>query len=567
MRPFFLPILVCSAFLQVSCGLLPAHRTAAILNDVNSFINDRPDSALTVLNSVDTSRFFPSRLKARYFLLRAIALDKNYLDDGSLVSEMNWVAKWYSLHGNSENKQLSYYYLADQQKDCGENTEASVNFSRALDLAVKRQDSFIEGMALRNLADLYTSSHDYAQSLEYTRRSVDAFERAGRPVHALYSRLMLALHFYNNRLFDRCISLSDSVYNEAISQKQTIMAADAQIISARAFVLSKTPVPDSTITRMKRASSYISLNAQNKAIYAWALCLKGNIKDAELELAEAYSVAKDEKDSLLVMPWDARIAESTNNLVHKVRIQEDMLLYTNKQIQVSVQRSVDKIRVQYYQNQESAISQALQRERYFTAGLSVFALAVIAFLYLILRIRRIREEQEAREQRTRLEEKEQANRILSDKLDLYGSTVGETLDFGFEVLNRLSDAYYHPNTARENVFRSIIKEYLEDVSSRSQLSDSIETNINIIHDNVLSKLRAEVPSLKEVDIKLFSYCLFGFSYKAINAFYPGSSSLNTSYSRVFRLRKAIQNSGSQYTDFFLSFLTRSVPNRLKKDVE
>lgn len=189
----------------------------------------------------------------------------------------------------------------------------------------------------------------------------------------------------------------------------------------------------------------------------------------------------------------------------------------------------------------------------------IFSTCFIALgIFILLRMEAIKSEMKLREQQIRLEEKDKANTVLSEKLALYGTTVEETLDFGFDVLNRLSDAYYHPNTAREDVFRGIIRDYVSDVSSRSRLGDSIETNINIIHDDVLTKLRTEIPSLRDEDIKLFSLCLFGFSYKAINAFYPKSSSISASYSRVSRLRKTIEKSGSEYADFFLSFLRREV---------
>lgn len=256
------------------------------------------------------------------------------------------------------------------------------------------------------------------------------------------------------------------------------------------------------------------------------------------------------------MPWDARIAEKMKDSGRLTRLQRTLLDYTNQQVQASILRTVDRSRAEYYQQQEINLTHTMEQEQSKAIIVLFAALIVIACLIFSLRMRKIRAQQHAREQQARLDEQMKANAILSNKLNLYGTTVEETLDFGFDVLNRLSDAYYHPNTAKEPVFREIIEKYITDISSRTRLGDSIETNINIIHDDVLSKLREEVPNLKEEDIKLFSFCVFGFSYKAINAFYPKSTSLNTSYSRVFRLRKAIEKSGSKYTQFFLSFLEK-----------
>lgn len=539
-----------------ACRPTATRGTAALLDDVESYINDRPDSALAVLRGLDTTRLHRSRFKARYYLLKGIALDKTNKDDGSFVNEMELAASWFAVHGKQEDRLRSYYYFADQQKDAGELAEASVNFSRTLDLAEQLQNWFFAGMAARNLSSIYASGHDQKQAIQYARSSCACFEKAGMPRHALYTRLLLANGYHNTKQFESCISLCDSIIVASQRINEISVFADALSLSANAFLYLAPPQPDSTVFRLERLKALFPLRAQQQAFYAWALYLQGKRVAAKEALSDAYRLATNRQDSLKVVPWDMRIAEEDNDVKRlNTRLQE-MLDVTSKDLQLSVLQSVDKARSQYYQQQENTLSQQIQRERLIAFCIILTAAIVIISLVLFLRVRKIQSQQKVREQQARIEEKEKANTILASKLDLYGKTVRETLDFGFDVLNRLSDAYYHPNTAKEAVFRDIIKDYLLDISSRDRLSDSIETNINIIHDDVLSKLRTEIPTLREADIKLFSYCIFGFSYKAINAFYPGSSSLNTSYSRVYRLRKTIEKSGSQYMGVFLSFLER-----------
>ena len=66
------------ALLLAACG--PASRTDALLNDVESYINEAPDSARRVLMSVDSTSLTTRRLRARYSLLRTMAQDKCYID-------------------------------------------------------------------------------------------------------------------------------------------------------------------------------------------------------------------------------------------------------------------------------------------------------------------------------------------------------------------------------------------------------------------------------------------------------------------------------------------------------
>ena len=62
-------------------------RAGETLKDVESYIMERPDSALTVLDTMDRSLLKSERLRAYHALLHAMALDKNFIDvdDDSLA--------------------------------------------------------------------------------------------------------------------------------------------------------------------------------------------------------------------------------------------------------------------------------------------------------------------------------------------------------------------------------------------------------------------------------------------------------------------------------------------------
>ena len=51
-----------------------------MLKDVDSYIMERPDSALTVLKSVDRNLLKTEKSRAHHALLHAMALDKNYIN-------------------------------------------------------------------------------------------------------------------------------------------------------------------------------------------------------------------------------------------------------------------------------------------------------------------------------------------------------------------------------------------------------------------------------------------------------------------------------------------------------
>ena len=64
------------------------------LDDIGSYINENPDSALSVLDSLSTAGIQGREANAKFALLYSIALDKSYIDatDDSLI---NIAVDWY----------------------------------------------------------------------------------------------------------------------------------------------------------------------------------------------------------------------------------------------------------------------------------------------------------------------------------------------------------------------------------------------------------------------------------------------------------------------------------------
>ena len=71
---------VLAAITIVSCNDARKSETFRVLEDVDSYIEARPDSALAVLEGIDVEDLGSREEKAKYALLMSMALDKNYID-------------------------------------------------------------------------------------------------------------------------------------------------------------------------------------------------------------------------------------------------------------------------------------------------------------------------------------------------------------------------------------------------------------------------------------------------------------------------------------------------------
>ena len=66
--------------LLLSCSGHEVRNSIKVLDDVESYIQERPDSALFVLEGIDRLNLNTRGLKARHGLLLSMALDKNFID-------------------------------------------------------------------------------------------------------------------------------------------------------------------------------------------------------------------------------------------------------------------------------------------------------------------------------------------------------------------------------------------------------------------------------------------------------------------------------------------------------
>ena len=133
------------------------------LSDIESYIMERPDSALTMLEAMDRNDLEQERDKARHALLHAMALDKNYIDvsDDSIAQV---AVDYYSKHGLEKYKARSFYYLGIAYYYQKNYTKAILEFTKAEQAAIK-SDSLYLGMSLLAQADAYSHTYNDAERL------------------------------------------------------------------------------------------------------------------------------------------------------------------------------------------------------------------------------------------------------------------------------------------------------------------------------------------------------------------------------------------------------------------
>lgn len=122
----------------------------------------------------------------------------------------------------------------------------------------------------------------------------------------------------------------------------------------------------------------------------------------------------------------------------------------------------------------------------------------------------------------------------------------------WNILNMLCNDYYSGTTIQKKnaIFNRIEKE-ISKLSSREAIEE-IKDNVNLHCNNVLEKIRDQVPSLSDSDIDLLAFLYSGFSTKAIILFLK--INIKTFYTRRSRLKTKIETSDSTEKEYYLSMM-------------
>lgn len=96
------------------------------LMSVEQLMSDQPDSALNVIQNIDTTTLRSAADKALYALLYVQAEDKNYIDSKD-VSMIQTAVNFYKDSDDEYHKMLSYYYLARIEENRREYSRAIIN--------------------------------------------------------------------------------------------------------------------------------------------------------------------------------------------------------------------------------------------------------------------------------------------------------------------------------------------------------------------------------------------------------------------------------------------------------
>ena len=296
----------------------------SVLNTAESCMEQHPDSSLIILNSINLNEISTKANKARYALLKSIALDKNYIDvtDDSLTSI---AVAYYGKHGDADERLKAYLYNGRVYENAKDYERAMSNYLYAEKSVESCKNNNIIGRLYSSKSVLYNTIFDPQPAIEQARLASSYFMKEGDTARFVNQLSNMAVIMNNSSLFDS-VSLVEYTrrmeeywYRLTPSQKDTYFLIQLEqtpkidttaIISLINRYLSS-DLDEATISWLSVADAYFKIGDYNESYNAIKKHrLKGDNTDATFyaQLSNIYNKKGDykkaydlllKKDSLL----------------------------------------------------------------------------------------------------------------------------------------------------------------------------------------------------------------------------------------------------------------------------
>ena len=165
---------VLAAITIVSCNDARKSETFRVLEDVDSYIEARPDSALAVLEGIDKSELTSKELEAKYALLLSQALDKNYIDlqsDSIIAPAVNY----YKYHGTDDERFRTLYYAGRVYQNAGDIEAAMEKFVEAERYISSHIDKSVVARLYKAKMVAYRDVFDHQSALEQAKTAAEYY--------------------------------------------------------------------------------------------------------------------------------------------------------------------------------------------------------------------------------------------------------------------------------------------------------------------------------------------------------------------------------------------------------
>ena len=522
------------------------------MDNAERLMNEKPDSALIILKSLDKSNSLSEVQNARYALLYSQALDKNYIDETN-DSLINIAVEYYNENGTAKEKFLSLYYQGRIYYNAQNYAKSILAYTKAEQLIDEFEDDFIKGLLYTQLGFIYEKYYDYSKALNSYQLSYQYYDKANKYSHCRYAKYNEATiytilpHNLNNtintyyRIIKEAENANDTtLVSVCLSDLIVYLTQNEQFEKANSLL-------DSLISNYSIKNKTSDFFSTTALLYVY----NSNIKLSSEYMQIAKEKAEDNGDSVFIEINKAKIAALKKDYKSAYENLCDAKVLENKAVRKRLEHPIIAIQKDYLEKELefNKYKQKSQMQTSIFIGLIIILFGITIFIYLRNLIKK--REYKISEYADFIEELQQKHQ---ENKNIVSELLQNSFKEQYKVLNSIGDTIFNQtnDSKGQKIVYNEVKYIVERFKEKKTFQE-LEVLVNKYCDNVMEKLRTEVPTLEEEDYHQLCYHYAGFSGKLISLLLEKKQS--NIYLRKSRLKEKIIQINPQNIDIILGNLS------------
>lgn len=554
--------------------------TARSLDRAEAVMEEHPDSALDILGAIPSADVNSSADRALHALLLTQAQIKNghIVDNDSLI---NIAVRHYSDRDDSPRLMKSLFYKAQVEYNRGDMAAAIVPAIRARELATEFNDSYWRAKAAELMADIYSVTHYKSEAVKYTEEAAEHYKKAGKARNHLFALCDLAVVRSNDGVDDnKNIALLDSVRRIAINEPADttlIVYADRTLFGM--YVDSgRNDEAHRILEEMLSLKSHYFPDSEQYSYMSRLATNDGNDEEALQIIKTANDEATNTSQKVHVYVFYRDYHKSKGMSREAEAYTDSILTLQNMEVAAVLKQSVVSAQRDFFtaRAEKEADKARLSAMTASALGILLAAVCIGFLLYYREKMRRKKAEietmmLEAQSLSAQLDEKDESlqsaiNELNKTRNDLKELSItvsdkdsllktqtlltNSILEKRFQTLNALSKDYFtltNQSSPRTGIVSDFKKEL--DIMANPESQAELERIVNNKHQGIITRLRNQLPKIKDQDIFFLTLIAAGVSRNAICLITKNKQA--NYYNKCSRLRRKIENSDSTDKQEFL----------------
>lgn len=527
-----------SRCIGVSGGKAQGRRAVTSLMDSAEVImNDAPEHALALIDSIAPESIHNCSLNARYALLYSESLFKNYIKAPN-DSIIMIAVRYYSIKNDPVRKFRSYYTLGCVYNELQQYTQAAVALGQAEQLKDLVDDDFRVGLLYTQLGDVFFNSYDFHRAEQYYRLAMDYYHQASKDIHRIYALYDIGRCEIHLLRYEEAHETMNEVYLWAQhnNDSKLLTASLKRLLLCSIHNINAKDATDE-IERYLDISDYQDSDVFTSLLIAKYYIMTGNKTQADYYLNKSWSNAVSIQDSILLWYNESLIDQQSGQIESSYNKYRKSIQLQNQNIYKLLDQPILGAQKDYFKAlSETELLLANQRK----SRLIIVSLLLIVLLFLVIMgyiIFRARSEQRKRdyllvkedlsakeflnkkkikELNQQLDEQSLKELDANKSIELLSQKVRTLFHEQFGPTDFVLTRYYEfmSNSEKAKRLYKIVEEHLQEFTSKDNTA-RIDAHLNELYNQIMKDITDSSVSLSEKEVNVFRFLIAGLSAKSI----------------------------------------------------